>query len=48
MLEFVKDMNTLKIKHAMMAEFTIKIYIFILSLFEGNQDKNIINKIESY
>ena len=35
MLDFVKDMDTLKVRHVMMASFTKRIYIFILSLFEG-------------
>ena len=58
MLDFVKDMDTQKVRHVMMASFTKRIYVFILSLFEGiyinfnifigNPDKNIIYKIENY
>ena len=36
MYDFVKDIDTLKVHHVMMASFTKRIYIFILSLFEGS------------
>lgn len=48
MFELIKDDEILEIHHFKLVPFTKRIYIFILSLFEGNKDSLIINKIENH
>ena len=49
MFELIKDdSDSFNISHLKLVPFTKRIYIFILSLFEGNQDIDIIDKIENY
>jgi len=35
----------LKVSDINMASFTKRIYVFVLSLFEGNQDLNLVNTV---
>jgi len=42
------DIHSLTIAHLTLAPFTKKIYLFIISLFEGSQDDTIIQRILNY
>jgi len=44
----IQKMKKLKVRDVNMASFTKRIYIFLLSLFEGNQDPELINDIQSF